>query len=127
MRAGIIYTDGRGKIIDTEDGTIIFEFKDDGVKNIDCSSNQKKAVISYKDGRWEIIDFADYNRGINFVQFNSEQLLFSFNLSKNLHYLNHVEDKDDARRIWQSFVPELQQKLKESYFPKVDFLSLEQE
>jgi len=120
----IIYNGtGKRKII-AEDGTMIFE--DDNIKWGRLSSNGKRAGIIYKDGKLKVIEFEDYNRGIDFIKFSPEQLLFAFSLSQNSHYLDHVQDKNDTRRIWQSLGPDLQQKLKKSYFPKVDFLSLEQ-
>jgi len=119
--ARISYKDGKGKIIDTEDGRVIFE--GDNVDGMIFSPNEEKAQISYKDGRWKIIDFANYNRGIDFIKFSLEQLFFVFGLSQNPHYLDYVQDKNGAKQIWQSFCPELQQKLKKSYFPSVKFSS----
>jgi len=53
--------------------------EDDNIKQINfINSDEMKAVIRYKDGRWEIIDLADYNRGIVFTELRPEQLLFVF-------------------------------------------------
>ncbi len=105
-----------------QEGRNIFE--DDNVRKIIFIPNGKRAGISYKDGKVKIIDFEDYNRDIDFIKFSPEQLFFTFKLSQNPHYLDHVQDKNDAKRIWQSFESGLQQKLKKSYFPKVNFSSL---
>ena len=121
-RAEIRYGDDEGKIIDTENSRVIFE--DDKVYEMELGSNEKRAGIVYKNGKGIIIDFEDYNRDIDFIKFSPEQLFFTFKLSQNPHYLDHVQDKNDAKRIWQSFESGLQQKLKKSYFPKVNFSSL---
>ena len=118
-KAIVISNDHVGEIIDLKTEDTIFER--DKVKNMEVTSDGTKALVTYNDdGRRELVDLADYDRGINFATLEKHQLFFVFNLSHDPD-LSNIQDMDKAKRIWQSFKPEVQQILKEEYFSGVDF------
>jgi len=118
-RAMVKYIDYRDKIIEIESGNSIFTRNN--VKSMKATADGSKVIVLCNDNKLKILDLEDYDRGIDFVKFNPKQLLFAFNLSQDPDYLDHVQDKNNAKKIWQSFEPEVQEKLKKSYFPAIDF------
>ena len=114
----IIYNkDRKGEIRDAKDGRVIFAV-DIEYPRIEFSPDGERALIHYNDRKNELIDL-NHNQSIDFIKFSPEQLLFVFKLNRNPHYLDNMQDNDQRHRVWQSFVFEIQQILKESYFPKV--------
>ena len=108
------YSDNRVEIIDLITGNTLLE---GGNVEIQATSDWTKAIVTYFA---ELIGLTGYDQGINFATLEEHQLLFVFNLSQDPD-LSNVQDMDKAKQIWQSFKPEVQQILKEAYFPKVDF------
>jgi len=122
------YCNNRVEITDLESHKIL---KMDNVKNMKVTEDGSKVMVLDRNNKLEILGLKDYDREIDFVTFNPEQLLFVFNLSqdpdcfardKNNEKLNcFARDKNNEKLIWQSFESEVQKKLKRSYFPAIDF------
>ncbi len=117
-RAIVKYLNNRAEIIEIKTGETIL--KRDNVKSMKVTADGSKVIVLCWDNKLKILDLEDYDRGIDFVKFTPKQLLFVFNLSQeDPDYF--AQDNNNARAIWQSFEPEVQKKLKESYFPAIDF------
>jgi len=109
--------DKKEEIIDlaTEESLVVLS----NVSFIEFSSDGTKVIILYLNGKMEILDLVDCDRGINFATFTPEQLLFVFNLKNSSDYLAKI-DKNAAKQIWQSLAPEIQGILQQDYFPEVN-------
>ncbi len=118
-KAIVKYNDNSWEIIDLKTFESIFNGYN--IRKIQVNADGTKALIIYLDNEMEILDIADYDRGINFAKFNPEQLIFIFNLNQDPKYRSDIRDVAEVERICQSFNPDVQQKLKESYFPELDF------
>jgi len=120
-RAKYYGDDTKGEIIDLTTGESIVVLNNvRRLQGIVFSPDSTKVIILYLNDKMEIFDLVDYDCGINFALFTSEQLLFVFNLRKNPDYLFKI-GKNKAIKIWQSFKPEVREILKRDYFPGADF------